>query len=72
MAAVELDADVLAARPAAVVVLQCLAREHGVLLRPLLRSVAMSPPLVCESADIELIAHGLAEGLDRLTTALQL
>jgi adenosylmethionine-8-amino-7-oxononanoate aminotransferase len=41
-----------------------------VLLRPLLSSVAMSPPLVCESADIELIARGLAEGLDRLGAAL--
>ena len=40
------------------------AREAGVLVRPLLGGVAMSPPLICEQEHIELIADGIRAGLD--------
>jgi adenosylmethionine-8-amino-7-oxononanoate aminotransferase len=70
MAAVELAPEVLAGRPDAVVRLQHLARAEGVLLRPLLTSVAMSPPLVCEPADVELIGAAIATALDRLADEL--
>jgi adenosylmethionine-8-amino-7-oxononanoate aminotransferase len=40
------------------------AREHGVLVRPLLGGVAMSPPLTCEQEHIELLADALRAGLD--------
>ena len=70
LAAVELDAPVLAARPDAVVRLQRLAREEGVLLRPLPSSVAMSPPLVCEPAEVEVIGRSIATALWRLEEEL--
>jgi putrescine aminotransferase len=72
MAAVELSTDLLGAHPDAVVVLQRLARAHGVLLRPLLRSVALSPPLICDRNTVELIARGLIDGLEQLEAALEL
>ncbi len=40
------------------------AREAGVLVRPLLGGVAMSPPLICKSEHIELLAAALRAGLD--------
>jgi putrescine aminotransferase len=42
------------------------AREAGVLLRPLLGSLAVSPPLVIEQEHIDAIADGYRAGLDRL------
>jgi putrescine aminotransferase len=70
LAAVELEGELLAARTDAVVALQRLVRERGVLLRPLLRSVATSPPLVCDTEEIELIGRGIADALDRLGDTL--
>jgi adenosylmethionine-8-amino-7-oxononanoate aminotransferase len=66
LAAVELDAGLLARRPDAVGALQRLIRAEGVLLRPLLRSVALSPPLVCGLEELDLIAGAIAAGLDAL------
>ncbi len=50
LGAVELSADALAADPGGVAKLTAGAREAGVLVRPLLKGVAVSPPLVIEEA----------------------
>ena len=42
------------------------AREAGVIVRPLLGALAMSPPLVVEHEHLEQIADGLRAGLDRV------
>jgi putrescine---pyruvate transaminase len=66
LAAVALSEDALAADPGAVGKLAAGAREAGVLIRPLLKGVAMSPPLISESEHIELLVQGIAAGLDRI------
>jgi adenosylmethionine-8-amino-7-oxononanoate aminotransferase len=66
LAAVALSEDALAADPAAVGKLAAGAREAGVLVRPLLKGVAMSPPLISESEHIELLVQGISAGLDRI------
>ena len=40
------------------------ARRAGVLVRPLLGGVAVSPPLICEQEHIDLLAQGIRAGLD--------
>ena len=40
------------------------AREAGVLVRPLLGGVAVSPPLICEQEHIDLLAQAITAGLD--------
>jgi putrescine aminotransferase len=42
------------------------AREAGVLLRPLLGALAVSPPLIVEQQHLEQLADGFRAGLDRL------
>ena len=43
------------------------AREAGVLVRPLLRGVAVSPPLIVDESHLAEIAAAIRAGLDRLT-----
>ena len=45
------------------------AREAGVLVRPLLGAVAMSPPLTVEQEHIDLLAEAIRHGLDSLDSA---
>jgi len=40
------------------------ARKAGVLVRPLLGGVAVSPPLICEQGHIDLLAQAIEAGLD--------
>jgi putrescine---pyruvate transaminase len=42
------------------------AREAGVLIRPLLGAVAVSPPLIVEQKHLQQLADGIRAGLDRL------
>ncbi len=44
------------------------AREAGVLVRPLLGSLAVSPPLVVEQEHLDQIAEGFRAGLDRVSS----
>jgi adenosylmethionine-8-amino-7-oxononanoate aminotransferase len=69
LAAVQLTEDALAAEPGAVATLAQGAREAGVLVRPMLGCVAMSPPLVSEREHLDLLAEALRHGLDRLGEA---
>ena len=66
LAAVQLAPDVLADDAGAVAKVAAGAREAGVLLRPLLGSLAVSPPLVVEREHLAEIADGYRAGLDRL------
>jgi adenosylmethionine-8-amino-7-oxononanoate aminotransferase len=69
LAAVELSEDALAAEPGAVARVAQGAREAGVLVRPLLKGVAMSPPLICEQEHIDLLRAGIEAGLERIGSA---
>jgi putrescine---pyruvate transaminase len=66
LAAVQLSPAALEHEPAAVAKVSQGAREAGVLVRPLLGSIAVSPPLVVESEHLTQIADALRAGLDRL------
>jgi adenosylmethionine-8-amino-7-oxononanoate aminotransferase len=70
LAAVELAPDVLAANPGAVGNWQRAAREEGLLMRPLAKGLAMSPPLIAGDAELDLLATGLPRSLDRLAKTL--
>src|SRR3954451_17588391 len=69
LAAVQLAPDVLerdagaAARPPQG------AREAGVLVRPVLGAVAVSPPLIVEQEPLDVLAEGIRHGLDSLDSA---
>ncbi len=69
LAAVELTAEVLADDPGAVSKVAAGARAAGVLIRPLGRGVAVSPPLTADETHFGMIAEGIAEGLKALTVA---
>jgi adenosylmethionine-8-amino-7-oxononanoate aminotransferase len=69
LAAVQLAPDVLERDPGAVARVAQGAREAGVLVRPLLGAIAMSPPLIIEQEEIELLAGGIRTGLDALDSA---
>jgi alanine racemase len=43
------------------------AREAGVLIRPLLGAVAVSPPLIVEQEHIDLLASAIRHGLDAVS-----
>ncbi len=66
LAAVELEADVLAEVPDAPNKLLAGAREAGVLVRGLGKGVARSPPLTVTLEELGLLAEGIRAGLDAL------
>jgi adenosylmethionine-8-amino-7-oxononanoate aminotransferase len=66
LGAVGLSEDTLAADPGAVAKLAAGARAAGVLVRPLLRGVAVSPPLIVDHSHLDEIATAIRAGLDRL------
>jgi putrescine aminotransferase len=66
LGAVQLAPDVLEQDAAAVAKVAQTAREAGVLVRPLLGSVAVSPPLTVEVEHLEQMADAIRAGLDGL------
>ncbi|HWK29926.1 MAG TPA: aminotransferase class III-fold pyridoxal phosphate-dependent enzyme [Solirubrobacter sp.] len=52
--------------PSGVGPLTAAARAAGVLVRPLLGGVAVSPPLICDAEHIELLAKAIEAGLDAI------
>jgi adenosylmethionine-8-amino-7-oxononanoate aminotransferase len=71
MAALELDADLLAREPGAPFALYRAIRDAGgVFVRPLGRGVAVSPPLPITREEIKLLAQGLRAGLERMSETL--
>ncbi len=69
LAAVELTPEALADDPGAVSKVTAGARAAGVLIRPLGRAVAVSPPLTADETHFGTIAEGIAEGLKSLAVA---
>jgi putrescine---pyruvate transaminase len=63
MAAVELSDELLAADPKALGTVVMTAREAGVLIRPLAKAVAISPPLTATEEHFALIAQAIEGGL---------
>ena len=66
LAAVQLSPEALEREPGAVAKVAAGARDAGVLVRPLLGAVAMSPPLTVEQEHIDLLADAIGRGLDSL------
>jgi putrescine---pyruvate transaminase len=66
MAAVALTDEALEQHPDAVIRIVMAAREDGVLVRPLARAVAVSPPLTVDREHFALIAGALKRGLATL------
>jgi putrescine aminotransferase len=64
LAAVELDAEFLERHPDGTAHVAQLARDVGVLVRPLARALAVSPPLTVQSEHFTLIAEALTHALD--------
>src|SRR5215212_5866193 len=69
LAAVQLAPEVLEHDSAAVARVAQGAREAGVLVRPLLGAIAMSPPLTVEREHLDLLAGAIQHGLDSLDSA---
>jgi len=55
--------------PKGVATLTAAAREAGVLVRPLLGGIAVSPPLICEQEHIDLVARAIEAGLDAVAAS---
>jgi putrescine---pyruvate transaminase len=72
MAALELDPELVAQCPTAPIRLAAAARQadggDGVLVRPLVSAVAVSPPLTATPAHFALITEAVSAGLDELAT----
>jgi putrescine---pyruvate transaminase len=66
LAAVALTDEVLEVHPDAVTRVMMAARAEGVLIRPLGRAVAVSPPLTADIEHFALIADAIGRGLDTL------
>jgi putrescine---pyruvate transaminase len=69
MAAVELDADVFPDRGPAAAEVARLARAEGVLIRPLAAGLALSPPLIVEVDQLEMIAAAIAAAVEKYATS---
>jgi putrescine---pyruvate transaminase len=69
MAAVELSDELLAADPKALGTVVMAAREAGVLIRPLAKAVAISPPLTATQEHFALIAQAIEHGLSAAAPA---
>jgi len=66
LGAVALSDEALAAEPGAVAKVAAGARAAGVLVRPLLRGVAVSPPLIVDRSHLEEMASAIHAGLERI------
>jgi adenosylmethionine-8-amino-7-oxononanoate aminotransferase len=69
LAGIDVTDEALAAAPGVVRDWQRACREAGVLVRPLAKGIAVSPPLICGPAEIALIADAIAEALERVEAA---
>jgi adenosylmethionine-8-amino-7-oxononanoate aminotransferase len=65
LAGIDLADDVLATVPRAVPTLQRDCRDAGVLVRPLLRGIAVSPPLTITPEEIAELGRRVTAGLER-------
>jgi putrescine aminotransferase len=66
LGAVAIDPDLLAREPGFTLAVHREARARGILVRPLLDALAVSPPLIAESSHLEMIGEGLTAALDHV------
>jgi adenosylmethionine-8-amino-7-oxononanoate aminotransferase len=69
LAGVDLAPEVLSAVPGATARLQRACRDEGVLVRPLLRGLAVSPPLTITAAELADLGARVGAGLERFAAA---
>lgn len=69
LAGIDVTSAALAADPGVVAAWQLACRAAGVLVRPMGKGIAVSPPLTCGEEEITLLAGGIAEGLERVAAA---
>lgn len=62
---------VLAENPGAVAGLVACCRQEGVLVRPLLGGIAVSPPLIVDEVDLGAIGDAIGAGVERFAFGLQ-
>ena len=67
LAGIDLAPAAMAAAPSAVARLQRACRDEGVLVRPLLRGIAVSPPLTVTRNDLEELGSRVQAGLERFS-----
>ena len=70
MAAVELDEEVFSDRVQAAAEVARLARAEGVLARPFAAGLALSPPLVVDVEQLQMIADAISAALDNCATGV--
>lgn len=70
LGAVELSKEYLTTNPQGLSLLQSRLRDQGILTRPLISSVAVSPPLTIEPEEISLISEGFEEALSSMEDEL--
>jgi adenosylmethionine-8-amino-7-oxononanoate aminotransferase len=70
LASLEISAAALERLPGAVTEVFKATREHGVLVRPLGTSVALSPPLTATPEQFQMAAEAIGAGLDQLMASL--
>ena len=68
LGAVEITPEYRSANPAALVKIQLAMRERGILIRPLVSSLAVSPPLTITEAEIERIGSGFVEAIKAVSS----
>ena len=66
VAAVQLEPELVARDGGVVAKLAAAVRRQGVILRPLAREIALSPPLVCEDEHVELIGAAIRAALEEV------
>ncbi|MBB4688657.1 aminotransferase family protein [Amycolatopsis jiangsuensis] len=70
LAAVELTPDVLAAHPGAADRLYRLLLGEGVVVRPVAKGIVLSPPLIADEPELDLLASAIPRSLDRLLSTV--
>jgi adenosylmethionine-8-amino-7-oxononanoate aminotransferase len=70
LAAIELAREVLDASPTVLAQVSAGARAHGVIVRPLVRGIAVSPPLTADESHIRLIADALGAALTEVEASV--
>ena len=69
LAGIDVTPEALTRRSGIVRDWQRACRAEGILVRPLARGIAVSPPLICGREEIALLADGIGAALDRLGAA---
>lgn len=70
LGALAIDPELLSSRPGLTLELHRAARERGVMVRPLLDSIAVSPPLIAETEHLEMIGTAVGAALNEVHSSV--